>query len=55
MHDIYIVKDGSLVEIVKIRHEPIRFILYRGLLYEMTDEKIDGDPVYKQRQYLELY
>ena len=55
MYDIYIVKEGSLVDIVKIRHEPIRFILYRGLLYEMTGEKVDGIPVYEQRQYLELY
>lgn len=55
MYNIYIVKDNSLVEIVKIRHKPIKFILYRGLLYEATGEIVYDDPVYEQRQYLELY
>lgn len=55
MYEIYIVKDNTLVDAVKIKHEPPEFVLYRGMLYQKVAKDIEGKPIYNQRQYLEIY
>lgn len=50
MTEIKIVKNGKVLEVLKIRNEPQEFVIYRGSLFQLVK-----DNEYEERSYIELY